>query len=88
MTRPATREKDGQATRHGCAAPGCHATIPHEYLMCNHHWQRVPKGIRDKVWRTWRHFVKCGQSGEGREDYLEARQEAIASVLHGQRTAK
>ena len=49
MTRPATRElDDNQPTRHGCAAPGCHATIAHEYLMCGHHWQRVPKSLRDK----------------------------------------
>jgi hypothetical protein len=41
---------------HGCPVPGCTETV-HRFL-CRRHWARLPKPVRDDVWRAW-------QSGAG-----------------------
>jgi hypothetical protein len=39
---------------HHCHARGCTVSVPPEMLMCRNHWYKVPKKIRDAVWRTYR----------------------------------
>ncbi len=37
-----------------CPVPGCGVQIDQTRLMCRRDWYRVPKRLRDQVWRTWR----------------------------------
>jgi hypothetical protein len=37
-----------------CPVPGCRVQIDQTRLMCRRDWYRVPKRLRDQVWRTWR----------------------------------
>lgn len=35
-----------------CAIPGCAALIGPEHLMCERHWKRVPKHLRQRIGAT------------------------------------
>jgi len=39
---------------HFCHHPGCTKTVPPKMWGCKHHWFRLPKALRDKVWATYR----------------------------------
>lgn len=41
-------------TTHLCPVNGCHRRVRHSHLMCPTHWARVPRGLQDTVWRTFR----------------------------------
>lgn len=42
------------ARRVPCPIRGCPARRSVDYVMCTHHWYRVPKAIRDRVWDEFR----------------------------------
>ncbi len=44
----------GQTRNHECHWPGCTAQVPPAMWGCKAHWYRLPKALRDKVWRTYR----------------------------------
>jgi hypothetical protein len=54
-----------------CPVPGCEEQIDRTRLMCRHDWYRVPKRLRDRVWRTWRSGREAG-SRQHREAVLKA----------------
>ena len=37
-----------------CPVPGCEEKVDRTRLMCRRDWYRVPKRLRDRVWKTWR----------------------------------
>jgi len=37
-----------------CHAVGCSERIPRNMLMCKPHWFKVPKPLRDEIWRTYK----------------------------------
>ena len=39
---------------HRCPIPECPKQVGGDTLMCWGHWGRVPKPLRDEVWRTFR----------------------------------
>ena len=47
--------------------------------MCHRDWYRVPKRLRDRVWRTWR----SGQQAASREH-----QEAVLKAIAAARVAR
>jgi hypothetical protein len=57
-----------------CAAEGCLARCPRHFLMCRDHWYRVPRAIRQQVWRAYK------AEGVFSEAYTEAVDAAIASL--------
>lgn len=44
----------GQTRAHGCHWPGCNVQVPPAMWGCRSHWFRLPKPIRDDIWRTYR----------------------------------
>jgi hypothetical protein len=46
-----------------CPVPGCGQQIDTTRLLCRDDWYRLPKRLRDQVWRTWR----SGAGGTSRE---------------------
>lgn len=39
---------------HRCHATGCDRAVPPRMFMCKPHWFRLPKGLRDEIWRHYR----------------------------------
>jgi hypothetical protein len=62
-----------------CAAPGCGDQIDPTRLMCRRDWYRVPKRLRDQVWRTWR----SGQQSSSHEH-----QQAVLQAIAAARVAR
>jgi hypothetical protein len=40
--------------RHRCPWPGCERRVGFELWGCAPHWYRIPKPLRDELWRAWR----------------------------------
>lgn len=62
-----------------CAVPGRGDQIDPTRLMCRRDWYRVPKRLRDKVWRTWR---------SGHEASSRAHQQAVLQAIAAGRLAR
>lgn len=39
---------------HVCHWPGCKKRVPPALWGCRAHWFKLPKILRDKIWRTYR----------------------------------
>lgn len=44
----------GQTRAHHCHWPGCDAQVPPAKWGCRTHWFKLPKGLRDRIWATYR----------------------------------
>lgn len=42
-----------QARAHECHWPGCGKQVPPAKWGCREHWFRLPKALRDRVWRAY-----------------------------------
>lgn len=62
-----------------CPVPGCDERIDRERLMCRRDWYRVPKRLRDQVWRTWR---------SGREAHSREHQKAVLKAIAAAHVAR
>lgn len=61
---------------HKCpATTECGVMLPQHILMCKPHWYKVPKFLRDEVYRTWNR----GKPKDW-DEYLKVRQQAIDAV--------
>lgn len=65
----------GQPRPHTCHWPGCAQRIALSQLMCRDHWLRLPKHLRDGIWRTFR----PGQEIDG--EVSSGYQRALRAVL-------
>ena len=61
-----------------CPVAGCATTHDRSLLMCRHHWYRVPKRLRDALWRAYR----SEESILG-DAYQQARAACIAAAEAG-----
>jgi hypothetical protein len=66
---------------HRCHATGCVMPVPAVMFMCKPHWPhwfRVPKAMRDRIWKTYRE----GQCDDMRPSgaYCEAAKAAVIAV--------
>lgn len=61
---------------HTCHALHCTVPIPPRLLMCRTHWNMVPAGMRQAVWRAYR----AGQ--EETKDPLPAYLAAAIAAVH------
>lgn len=61
-----------------CPIEGCDAGRASGQLMCRAHWYKVPKELRDKVWRTARRMWDA--EPKGAEEWREASDAAVAAV--------
>jgi len=64
-----------------CPIDGCTRTRQSGQLMCKPHWYKVPKELRDKVWKTARKMWNDDPDVEtAYKAWREAADEAIAAV--------
>jgi hypothetical protein len=61
-----------QSRGHTCHWPGCGKQVPPAMWGCSQHWFRLPRALRDRIWRAYR----PGQENDMRptESYMEAAQ--------------
>ena len=64
---------------HTCHARGCGTKIPRKMLMCHRHWFKVPKEIRDRVWKHYRPGQEVGVR-RIEPEWREAAADAVASL--------
>lgn len=43
-----------QTRFHTCHWPGCGKQVPPAMWGCKEHWFKLPKGLRDRIWATYR----------------------------------
>lgn len=46
-------KSQGQTRGHHCHWPGCEKQVPPAMWGCKAHWFKLPKVLRDEVWRTY-----------------------------------
>lgn len=64
-----------------CPVPHCSNRVrSKQLLMCRSCWFRVPKELRDRVWTTWRLYLRQRQFLDLLKDYKDARNAAIAAA--------
>lgn len=56
--------------KHTCHWPGCGQVVPPRLWGCKAHWYRLPKKLRDEIWRTYRPGQEMTKT-PGRE-YIQA----------------
>lgn len=42
-----------QTRNHECHWPGCTVQVPPAMWGCKMHWFKLPRHLRDKIWRTY-----------------------------------
>lgn len=65
--------KQSQFRDHHCHWPDCQEQVPPAMWGCKKHWFKLPKRLRDKIWRAYR----PGQEVDMRpsKEYLEVAEE-------------
>ena len=46
--------KQTQSRAHTCHWPGCAKQVPPSMWGCAPHWFKIPKPLRDRIWRAYR----------------------------------
>lgn len=64
--------RPGSSSR--CPWPGCGKPIRPAYLMCRTHWYRLPAGLRDRIWATYRRGQTLATASP---EYLDALRDAL-----------
>lgn len=71
-----------QTRPHTCHWPGCNLQVRPAFWGCSTHWFRLPKDIRDEIWRTYTEGQE--ERGDPSEAYLNAVEKADAWIReHG-----
>lgn len=63
---------------HNCHAHGCEKPVPPRMFMCSAHWYRVPKRLRDAIWREYRSGQENTKDPSLR--YMAVQRRAVAEV--------
>jgi hypothetical protein len=63
-------KSQGQTRNHHCHWPGCSRQVPPAMWGCIDHWKRLPKNLRDEIWRTFEPGQEVDMTPS--EEYLEA----------------
>lgn len=73
----------GQDRAHVCHWTGCTVQVPPAMWGCKAHWFKLPKALRDRVWRAYR----PGQERDMRPsaDYLAVAREVEVWIAEHQR---
>lgn len=71
-----------QTRPHTCHWPGCNLQVRPAFWGCSAHWFRLPKDIRDEIWRTY--TTGQEETGDVSPAYLAATDRADAWIReHG-----
>ena len=65
--------------QHRCHIPGCGVRVKPEMLLCAFHWAKVPKPLKQAVWKTYRPG-QCSDKNPSRA-WLDAADAAIRYVI-------
>jgi hypothetical protein len=60
-----------QTRSHQCHWPGCNKQVPPAMWGCKQHWFKLPRALRNKIWRTYR---------PGQENDLDVSADYIAAA--------
>ena len=63
---------------HTCHWPGCTKEAPPKLWGCRSHWFKLPKRIRDEIWRTYRPGQEIDKNPS--ESYIAAAKAAQAWI--------
>ena len=63
---------------HTCHATACSKRVPPEMFMCRPHWYKVPKLLRDLIWKHYRRGQE--KDWQPSREYLEAAKRAVIAV--------
>lgn len=63
---------------HTCHMTNCTVNVPPEMFSCRKHWFSLPKGMRDKIWATYR-AGQCDDMSPS-ADYCLAARAAVTYV--------
>ena len=63
---------------HKCHWPGCDRDVPPAMWGCREHWYRLPKALRDKVWRAYQPGQEITKTPS--REYLEVAREVQAWI--------
>ena len=63
-------KKQGQTRQHFCHWPGCKKQCPPAMWGCREHWFRLPKFLRDLIWRTYKPRQEITMTPS--EEYIDA----------------
>jgi hypothetical protein len=69
----------GQTREHHCHWPGCQRQVPPAMWGCKPHWFKLPKAIRDRIWRTYRPGQERTLTPS--REYVSAARDAEAWIL-------
>ncbi len=69
----------GQTRDHTCHWPGCGKQCPPAMWGCKTHWFKLPKNLRDRIWRTFRPGQEVTMTPSA--EYLEAAKEVQEWIL-------
>lgn len=61
---------------HQCHATGCRVSVPPKMFACPRHWRRLPRSLRDAIWRYYRPGQEVLQDPS--REYLLAARAAIS----------
>ena len=59
-----------QTRKHHCHWPGCEKQVPPAMWGCKQHWFKLPKNLRDWIWRTYMPGQEVSMTPSA--EYLEA----------------
>lgn len=61
---------------HKCHWPDCNKEVPARLWGCRYHWYKLPKRLRDAIWRTYRPGQEIGKNPN--QEYIEVAREVQA----------
>lgn len=68
----------GNAGNHHCHWPGCEKRVPPAQWGCTHHWYKLPRSLRNKIWAAYR--IKQEDSKTPSARYIEVAREVQAWI--------
>lgn len=66
-------KRQKQTRDHHCHWPGCNKQVPPAMWGCKAHWFKLPKYLRDKIWKTYRPGQEITMTPS--REYLQAAEE-------------
>ena len=73
-----TKRLRGPSHGHHCHWPGCNRKVPPAAWGCKEHWFKLPKELRDRIWKTFRPGQE--ESKTPSREYVEAARDVQAWI--------
>jgi hypothetical protein len=73
-----------QTRSHECHWPGCGKQVPPAMWGCREHWFKLPKPLRDAIWRAYRPGQEKDMHPSA--DYIEAAEKAQKWIAEQERS--